>query len=94
MEDDGCITFMAHKPNAAELQAAIAAFYNDEEKSDMQLIEQSVPIVGEACARLDEGASPDEVIEALGALGVDRNSARTFVGMAARVLLMNDPMTT
>ena len=94
MGNDGCITFMACKPSAAELQGAITAFYNDEEKSDMQLIEQSVPIVGEACAQLDEGASPDEVIEALGALGVDRNSASTFVGMAARVLLMNDPMMT
>jgi len=94
MRNDDCITFMARKPSAAELQAAIAAFYSNGEKSDMQLIEESVPIVGEACALLDEGASPDEVIEALGALGVDPNSAKTFIGMAVRVLLMNDPVTT
>ena len=50
------------------------------------------PIVGEACAQLDDGASPDEVVEILGALGVDKNSARTLVGMAARVLLLNEPV--
>jgi len=92
MENDNYITFMARKPTQAELQAAITAFYSDEEKSDMRLIEETVPIVGEACAQLDDGASPDDVIEALGDLGIDRNSARTFVGMAARVLLLNDPV--
>lgn len=92
MNTDNCITFMARKPTAAELHAAIKAFYSDEEKSDMQLIEDSVPIVGEACAQLDDGASPDEVVEILGALGVDKNSARTLVGMAARVLLLNEPV--
>lgn len=92
MNNDDCITFMARKPTAAELNAAITAFYSDEEKSDMQLIEDSVPIVGEACSQLEEGASPDEVVAHLGSLGVDQNSARTLVGMAARVLLLNDPV--
>ena len=84
--NDTCITFTARKPTAAELNTAIKVFYSDADKSDMQLIEDAIPIVGEACAQLDDGATPDEVIEALGALGVDKNSARTFVEMAARVL--------
>lgn len=88
-----CVTFTARKPTAAELDSAIKAFYNAEEKSDMQLIEEAIPIVGEACAQLDDGASPDEVIEALGELGVDRGSAMTFVGMAVRVLMLSEAET-
>lgn len=89
---DTCVTFTARKPTPAELDSAIKVFYSNEDKSDMQLIEDAIPIVGEACAQLDDGASPDDVIAALGALGVDKNSARTFVGMAARVLLLNEPL--
>lgn len=88
--NDNCITFTARKPTAAELNSAIKVFYSDTEKSDMQLIEDAIPIVGEACAQLDDGATPDEVVEALCVLGVDKNSARTFVEMAARVLELDD----
>lgn len=90
--NDTCVTFTARKPTAAELANAIKVFYSNEEKSDMQLIEDAVPIVGEACAQLEDGASPDEVTEILCALGMDKNSARTIVGMAARVLLLNEPV--
>lgn len=88
--NESCVTLTASKPTAAELAWAIRDFHSSEEKPGMQLIRESLPIVGEACARLDGGASRDEVIGELGELGLDRESATTFVDMAARVLALND----
>jgi len=85
-----CVTLTARKPTAAELDLAIKTFYSAGEKPGMQLITDALPIVGEACARLDAGARPEDVILALGVLGVDRECARTFVDMAARVLELKD----
>lgn len=84
------ITLTARKPTAAELDLAIKTFYSAGEKPGMQLIRDALPIVGEACSRLDAGARPEDVIVALGVLGVDRECARTFVEMAARVLELKD----
>ena len=78
------------EPTDIALREAIRSFVNeDEEKSNEAMMADFLVILGRACARLDEGASPEQAVADLVFHGMERESAETIVEKAQETVEAN-----
>lgn len=71
------------KPTEIALRDAIRSFTDEKtEKSSEAMLADFLVILGRACARLDEGATPDQAVADLVFHGMEQDSAETIVQKA------------
>jgi hypothetical protein len=78
------------EPTDIALREAIRSFADeDEEKSNEAMMADFLVILGRACTRLDEGATPEEAVADLVFHGLERESAETIVQKAEETVEAN-----
>lgn len=78
------------EPTDIALREAIRSFANeDEEKPNEAMMADFLVILGRACARLDEGATPEQAVADLVFHGMERESAETIVQKAEETVEAN-----
>ncbi|MDN4037860.1 hypothetical protein [Massilia sp. YIM B02443] len=78
------------EPTDIALREAIHSFADeDEEKSNEAMMADFLVILGRACARLDEGATPEQAVADLVFHGMERESAETIVQKAEETVEAN-----
>jgi len=77
-------------PTEIALRDAIRSFTDeDEERSNEAMMADFLVILGRACTRLDEGATPEEAVADLVFHGLERESAETMVQKAQETVAAN-----
>ncbi|MDP9766521.1 hypothetical protein [Deinococcus enclensis] len=77
------------QPSEAELQAAIATLQSGREMSGEEVLEATLPVIGEACALYETGTSREDVVAALVARGVEAGSAQVMTDKAVEIVESN-----